>query len=388
MAHSAFDDQTNLKGEYSIDYWTPFQGWQHSGVSTSYPAASRMCRPQSTVNPVRQDGTRSKAAWYGYGGRSVSRSLTAEYTPFPTLVFRYSGEPESPLRPWELGQIPLVDDNLEATVMRQCLAQFTERDVQLNAATREIGSTFKMVGNMATGLAHGLDDLMAREFPRERMSSWKKLPSAYLQYLYGWAPIADDVSNAFSSLLKRNAAGEKFYLSLRKTAKRQGSQLLKRDIFMGQIPVESMFTLTQVSRAVMDFVLPAWYFDRLPTVSGFGSLYESTPYSFVLDWFIPIGEWIGAVESAQLWPFFMGGTRSTQMKRTLLYDRMVARSDGQTSTQGSVRSSSEDYSYTRQVVNSMQEGIIFARPSLRNPLSLSHAAQGLSLLTQIFQKWR
>lgn len=391
MPHPPIDRAQDLLGNWGFDFSNDDGVTWHAGARNvpNVSSSSRYVRPASTNNPKGPNG-REDAPWSASGGISVTRPTEVYRQDAPGyVIYRYFGETSPAITSAGLGVIPPVDPNLGNTAMRQCLAQFTERSVELGAAARELGSTFKMVGDAATGLAKGIDNLMAKEWKQlGRMASWKKLPSAYLQYLYGWRPVSEDISNAFDSLIDIANDGSSFELFLKKTKRAEDESFATGQIFDGTIYRELQFRITQVCRAKMKFVLPPWYFEKLPTVSPFGELYETTRASFVLDWFIPIGEWIGAFESAQLWPFFVGGTVSDKRERRLISSRVVNPSGYHVLTQRPLRITHYDYSYGRTVIDEMAEGIIFARPSLRNPLSLSHAAQGLSLLTQVFQKWQ
>jgi hypothetical protein len=105
--------------------------------------------------------------------------------------------------------------------------------------------------------------------------------------------------------------------------------------------------------------------------------------SFVLDWFVPIGNWIGAMESAQFSPFFVEGWETAWMKDVYT----------------DIRSTSSNSTVKLQATGSLEKGrmsrayllsypsSILTRPAV-NPLpSWSKAAQGLSLLTQAFKRW-
>jgi hypothetical protein len=145
--------------------------------------------------------------------------------------------------------------------------------------------------------------------------------------------------------------------------------------------------LMQIERCGLTFSFPDWYQESLPVISPFGNLWEQTPYSFIADWFLPIGDWVASMESMQLAPFFKEGFQSSLIKRQFRNSRFsqadnafLFRSTSQLPVRGS------DYWYERSVVHSLAE-VAFRLPSLRNPLSLDHAAQGLALLTQVLKKW-
>lgn len=392
MPHGPINQHDDYPGIWR-SWYRPSEtsGWVPYVTSAAYySACAAYRRPTSTSNPKGPTG-RPDSGWQASGGHSVSREVIVELQDQPGYIeYRYVGEVQAPVdASSSIGVIPAVSSNLANDTMRECLAQFTERAVQFGAAAREAGSTFRMVGDTATGMAHGLDNLMSRNWKSiGRMADWRKLPSAYLEYLYGWRPASEDISNAFDQL-SNSLQEDGCTFSLRRTKKLDTvTPPARRQIFDGRIDAEITWRLRQQCRAVMRFALPSWYWEELPTVAPFGTLYETTRASFIVDWFIPIGSWISAFESAQLWPFFSGGTVSEKRERNVQSFRVINPENKFRLTQGPIRNSHYDYSYERTVITEMAQGIIFARPSLRNPLSLSHAAQGLSLLTQVFRKWQ
>lgn len=399
MPHAAYDNWESYPGAVHHTMTDPHTGVVVNSWDTALPfvTQARKYRPASTNNPIRSDKTRADSNWLAVGGRRQGGYHSVFYQNNPTAyIIRLSGESQSPDNGKDLGDVRPVDSSLPATVRRQALAQFTEREVSLGAATRELGSTLKMVGNMATGMAKGLDDLMyalqaknrgaaAKGLALDKMSSWKKIPSAYLEYLYGWRPTSEDVSNAFDSLNTRKSEGERLLYYLKKHRTLRGIETFENGQFDGYIKTRDTYEITQKCRVRYAFGLPDWYWEKLPTVAPFGTLYETTRLSFVLDWFLPIGEFIGAMEAAQLWPFFVGAVESEKRTARLVNREIIPTNFRQ--TLGSFPGYREDYWYRRTPI-SLAGGILSAVPSLRNPLSLSHAAQGLSLLTQAFQKWR
>lgn len=395
MPHPAIDDVLNLESPVVYSYYRPGEGWQGNWTNYWPSGSGRYRRQASTANPWVNGKYVGLQPWHASGGRSETSTVTCIHRPYGSDVYkdRWIGPPTPAIYPAsQLGKIPVVDPYLTGAAMRGALAQFTERTVQLEAAAKELRGTMKMVGDLASGMARTLDDLCdsrtRRGLPAKGLRSWKKLPGWYLQWLYGWKPMADDLSNAFDRLIDLRLAGEEFILTLRKKLTARSTDLVETTVFNGNPIARITFERNQTSRAVMYFKLPDWYFDELPTVAPFGTLWETAPYSFVIDWFLPVGQWIGAVESAQLWPFFIGGTVSTRLDRKVLDYRIIGARIGDIEG-GSIRvsGSHREYRYERSVVDSMASGILFAKPDLRNPLSLSHAAQGLALLTQVFQKW-
>lgn len=400
MPHDIIDRSTHLFGDVQHQYWRSDIGWQITTPLWVESSSGRFYRSKSTNNPILPSGGRAPADWLAFGGWTDTRSSQIDASNYNWSWYfdRYSGQFNvaygrlGDVQAWDLGNIPVLNPNSESDAIRNALAKFTKERVQLEAFAKELSSTFRMAGDLAGGMARSLDHLMQGNFKSiGRMANWRKLPSKYLEWLYGWKPLADDVSNAFEAILGQTQS-DGFSVGFRLRAKVESSDQRQYTfgILQGHPGARVTVRITELSRANFRFVLPSWYFDELPPVAPFGSIYETTPYSFVLDWFIPIGDWIGAVESAQLWPFFDIGTVSTQRNRNLISYVLENTSSYEFKGPRAVPTSSKnlDYWYERRVIRSQAEAILMARPNLRNPLSLSHAAQGLALLTQVFNKWK
>jgi len=113
-------------------------------------------------------------------------------------------------------------------------------------------------------------------------------------------------------------------------------------------------------------------------------LWEVTPWSFVVDWLIPIGSWI-ASQTAVCGLTFVTGTRKVKLKGTFdfkqgapesfLFDPASSGSYGRTIL-GSFIGEMVD----RTVITKLPSA--FRLPSIKNPWSWSHGIEALALLVQ------
>lgn len=139
---------------------------------------------------------------------------------------------------------------------------------------------------------------MYSEFLRYPPGSAKAVGSRWLEFQYGWRPLASDCWNACVEL------GRNFepHMRIKKTSK-QVSPLTLRDT--GPTGESLFFDGTVSNRCLMDFRFTQ------PTelsnlISNFTSLnplaiaWELTPYSFVADWFLDVGGYLRNYESALL----------------------------------------------------------------------------------------
>jgi hypothetical protein len=277
----------------------------------------------------------------------------------------------------------------------KALAQVTADTMQRNAALRQMDDTLKLAADFSSRAAHDLDDLMggsgglAKKFGR--MSQWRRVPDRYLAYLYGVAPLADDLVNGFETLNKYQALGFGLSAVLRAHRTRyesieygpypgihNGSGGYENCIYQGSRKL--------AARCAYRFDLPDWFLEQNgEPLSPWSEAYELTKMSFVLDWFVPVGDWIGALESAQWSPYFVEGWETMYFRDT--YDTVVhvpaSAKLALTLSSGSV----ELGRMNRVYVSQYPWGSIFQAPAI-NPLpSWSKAAQGSALLTQAFKRW-
>ncbi len=362
--------------------------WTDNGnVNNGSWRVVRYQRPASTSNPIRADGTRRPNNWLAVGGScSAGVNVSATVKLSGNFLSRHSGT-YNPYwcKSGVIGNPPAISSTLKADVMRGCLAGYTKRSVQLNTAMRQTRDTLRMVGDASTSMARGLNRVM-QGLPPGSPKSWTKLPARYLEYLYGWKPISDDVSLAFTELAELQNKGYARKLEMVASRSLKSRQRVVNNGLGSTHMAVDYADLKQVEKCGLTFKLPDWFDELLPVVSPFGNLWEQTPFSFVVDWFLPIGDWVGAMESMQLSPFFTEGWQSSKYSRKFRPSEFSQADNTWAFVQQSpipVRGS--DYWSSRSVVTSIWDVIKF--PDLRSPMSLDHAAQGSALLTQVFKKW-
>jgi hypothetical protein len=275
------------------------------------------------------------------------------------------------------------------------LAKSVESTTQFSAALRQSGDIVKMSNEYLRRLNRFFEDSI--EAPGDhrfsfkkivkkygRPSTWSHVPSDYLAYLYGIAPLGDDIANGLDLLTSYRVTGLGMTMMCRnKQVRRENfseyAQLVVgAGVFPGTIDVQRV----QTTKASYRFDLPSWYLDTAPVRAPFSTQYELAPYSFVLDWFLPVGTWIQALESAQFSPFFREGSETVFIQDRS--DLSTARSP-----QGVIRTSGtlQRGVMQRRALTEYPHSVL-VRPSFKPFPGASQVSQGLSLLTQRMQRWR
>ena len=149
------------------------------------------------------------------------------------------------------------------------------------------------VKSMVSSVIRGTVNL-ARTVEQIRRSPTKSAANIWLQYVYGWRPLAQSIYGTFNEFFRVRP------FRIRKTATVRQVDYLE---FMFDDPVMDKYEVHSSSRALIDvyFRPPQSVID---TLSGYTSLnplaiaWELVPYSFVVDWFYNIGGYMQNLESA------------------------------------------------------------------------------------------
>jgi len=346
--------------------------------------------PASISNELGPDGTRAMSPWRHFGGRwrgpqkaEGLQWLTA-WGPdvFSRRTFGYG--PPANIDP---GSLQVWDGGRDTARLR-ALASWADRQVEYSAALAQAGQTARMVGDLGKGLANQLGKAMTKYGP-QNARNWKKIPGWYLEYLYGWKPLMDDIDNITDRLVKSIDMGKTMHVMLKGTWKGYGDLVVSNfdGAAWGQpYKVESTLRLKQKNTSVFKYMFPS---DRLPGLrptAFFGTTYELAPFSFVLDKLLPVGTWLNALDANALACYFTEGSSSEMVRvQSIVRQQHVGVEPGWTVKMSRFETVLQNppWNFTRVLENPWS---IFTRVPFRADLHLSHAAQGLALLTQQLKK--
>lgn len=403
MAHGVIDSATDL---YNTAYYRY--------MGTVYQTASQIFKcgltqsPASVNNPLVL-GYRQPAGWYS----RVERWQTSE----GQIVWQLAGETWSSMgqlstfNTGDAAPYTTFDPSLADDILRKVLSEMLEDDVAFNAFLLQGKQSLKMVANLATGIAHGTDRLMEADFKQPK-SFRKFLANAseeaisnfsgkYLEFLYGWKPLADDVENAFQSMLDGYTGPEqkRFRLKVKKSRKKKSIIELDRaasTYWTTNYVWRQLLDKVNFAKIVLHYEFPSQAGEMLPTMTPFGTAWEAAPWSFVVDWFVPIGDWVGAMEATQ-YAIYMHDAVLTQSVKVAsqknsrsrwIYTPKPSLDPGwQISLFQPPAVSGFSYFMTREVLSPVQVLDRIRFPSFSSKFGLPQASQALALLSQVLNKW-
>lgn len=279
--------------------------------------------------------------------------------------------------------------------------QMKSSDVNLAVAFAERDATARMLGDNARTIARAFNALRRKDFPRlmRELKLWEKNPKKWewqtrkmttierwLELQYGWKPLLSDVYGACDALEKAPTSS---WMITGKGSYREtvdahrppslGDQLWRYDgVMKGEqaafvrIDAQPGNTLigTLSSLGITNPALVAW---------------ELVPFSFVVDWALPVGSWLDSLDA------MLGYGDTWCSVSTLTRGRWDIKGESFVRTFGSIQETTTNHwSAWKETVHlhrTVSTSVpLPTLPRFKDPRSLAHMANGLSLLAQAFSR--
>jgi len=308
---------------------------------------------------------------------------------------------------------PITNDDksrLESAAAQKLRADLKDQNVNYGQAFAERQQTIDLFGNTARRIYQSYKDLrhgdiasaarhLGVQVGRRRRAAFNKsfarnqaesVSRGWLELQYGWKPLLSDVYGAAEDLAQ-SYTPEFQKVTVRKTIRRTLSQT-----------INELGTASNVSGSYKTFLNgEARYTVRIGCTFTVSSsqlrrasqmgltnpatlAWELLPFSFVADWFMPIGNWINSWDST-LGLDFKDGFKTTFS---------VFEGNGTVACGYTYLPEQTTFSklYTSKLKTvKVQRAKLFSfpaavAPSFKNPLSVTHAANALALLFSIFKR--
>ncbi len=345
----------------------------------------------------------------GPGGSRV-RSYTAggQDCAYPiNSVEAWASSTNAQLVPASLPALP--SSNMQNATLTKALNKLKDQDFHLGNFLAESHKTLEMVGSHAKSIAQQVNRFRAKDPKSWRKVTdvmgkgglprnlWHKIPNAWLELQYGWNPLMQDIYGALHHLV-RTSRYEVPYLYVRAHSKNiaeysENITLNGGNIFLtGTLTGKQYYTVSQDCWVNLVYGITSPILAELSSLgllNPFEILWETTRFSFVVDWILPIGPWLSALTANAGFNFITG---SLSLKSELEY--VEGTKTGSWPSFQNVGFAIDRYVYPNIPAIAGKWGV-FKRscygsspvPGLyvKNPLSFDHVANGLSLLVQAFR---
>lgn len=379
----------SIPGGYTVYYYRASDGALTSSISNGVTSGARFFSQDKTprTRGLRPDG--KPGAWLY--PKAYDLSVKGYRHVSVDDIFNYSSWERrrelgnmSQWVPWSQDgfTIPPEDPADIAKAEIKALLKLKDQRINFGVAMAEAQQTADLVGSTAKRLAHSLDYLQQGDFKRLArelgVGTLKSIPQGWIELQYAWKPLLSDVAGVTDKLAQRPPRD--WVVSCKGTVK----ETWKNNITISGgtssgTRTDASFFRGQFVR--LDFV-PRNDLQVMASNLGMTNpaevFWEKVPYSFVIDWFLPVGDALRALDAT--WGYdFLSGSRTDRRE----CNRQISPATG--GTYQSQRWSGGHYRDFELHRHVYREAPSMIMPRVKNPLSLGHMANGLSLLAQLFR---
>lgn len=344
-------------------------------------------RPAS-VNGGRLRGYKLCSGWTHSSTKAARLPDSCSYLSGTTLL-KDAGDIWDGVYPSAL----MAPSSLIGEAQTKALLKLKSQDIHLGNFLAEGHKTVEMVTRRASSIVRQVSSFR-RKRPKDwdrvvsiqtgnlRRDRWCEIPNSWLELQYGWNPLMSDIYGSLQHLEKRKRFNVPF-VTVKQTLKDQAFS--QQTSSSAAYSSDAHFVHDQRVTCFMTFGLKNAQLAELSSLGLINPaeiLWEVTRYSFVVDWFLPIGNWLSALTGAAGYDFITGGLSSKSVctfKRSgVKFEQIGGRA---VSYPSGVRWSGESSSYSRTCyANTPFPGLY-----VKNPISAKHIANALSLLVQAFR---
>lgn len=386
--------RSNYAGNYDLSWTRDFTAVDSSGVQKRI-GWKRFPQPQKS-SPL--DYHKEWTKW----NSGNKFSIYNEYGPSGVHNYDYYIAPGG-IVPVSGCEDPLVEPEADRKAVSNVLEQlkgeganvanmFAERHQLVKSVETVLNTVVYSIrdlkrGQVASAIRRVFGDALSETGKKKlaRKLKGKDIANQWLAMQYGWKPLFSDIYDLVNGFHKREKSIPKTFRASATARSTGKSATAWADAFKVLGGNEGFATTTSVVkymiRAFPDAALAE------PAALGFTNplvcLWEVTPWSFVVDWFLPVGNYLEQLTATHGWIFY-DGCQTTLTK----VGCMAQWSYGKTTYSGDWTYSYQASYYGGGTYVRMRRGTLASfptpkLPSFKNPLSLGHFWNGLALLSQM-----
>jgi hypothetical protein len=287
--------------------------------------------------------------------------------------------------------LPAFPSYLEGRAVSRALLKLKHQSVNLAVAFAERHQTaelFKSTVRKVAKQVNAYKGKSPKRWAQVLKGNGKNTPNSWLELQYGWKPLISDLTGSLQALSDLQEGNNPYLARVKGIAATVTVNSWRKPF------ASSALYGYDVTDTWKQFCKVSLYYRlRNPTLAAFASLgltnpfelaWEKLKYSFVVDWFLPVGNWLSTLDADFGWDFHSGTVtkystggstgsfRATGLvPRTLKFDYLGD------------QYKAEGFSMTRSLYASAPWGGI---PRFKNPLSGMHIANATALLVQAFRR--
>lgn len=329
---------------------------------------------------------------YGGGTDYIKQTFDGTVENIPSISFPNH-------KPLPLTHPTVTVPPVYSRALNKALANLKDQQVQYATFLAEAGEASSMLLTNAKKIAAAYKFVRKGQFKRaanelrispgsfrshRRPRNQDEVSARWLEAQYGWLPLMSDMYGIYEDV--RKGFFREPRISAKGMATDEGSRSIKlnQQLYTGT----SSFTSTHSCFVRLDYVLDSEKLQRAVQKGLTNPLevaWELVPFSFIVDWFTPIGDFLSSLD-ADFGVTFKAGTYTTyykfESKGDMTPKPWTSGSGHRYSQGGSIHSYKYNLDIMREKFSSSPTGELY----FKNPLSLLHVANALALIHQIFLK--
>jgi hypothetical protein len=386
---------------------TPNGAWQtkadcHFAAETVSGTSRR--KPKGWIPPTGYSFSRTEYhRAYGYSYVGIVANNWSKWDGYVGATGRFNS-----LNHFNSAMTDSTADSVNSALGRASLAAARNRlknmKVDLGVAFAERKATSNMLGDVARRMARSVRELRRGNFRngaralgiihdpgKPRGSNWT---NHWLQLQYGWKPLLSDVYGSCDALSKREQSDWR----VTSKAQRNDELVTESATYPGGTTYptsdyDAYHCVARRYRGVFTRIDALPQNDLAMSLTSLGVTnpllvaWELVPYSFVVDWCLPVGAWLSSLDA--LLGYGSAYTSTTYYNKTLWEDKGVSRDNFPNPKVAYVKNNWTGTKERLKITRTASSGVpLPAFPSIKDPRSLGHMANGLSLLAQAFGRPR
>lgn len=303
------------------------------------------------------------------------------------------------------GDVPSMPQYLVDRTVAKCLNKLKNDHVSLGQAFAERRQTADLLHSNVEGIIRSIDQAdggplreLAKKLPYLRTAAklkmaLKAMASQRLQVAYGWTPLLADSKGIIEHLMEREKEANRAIITVKSGAKETytGSSTVSFSDAGATMLVDKHYRVRHKAFTRLDYRLanPGLHeWSQLGLTNPAQIAWEVVPFSFVADWFLPIGDYLNQLDAALGMQFLGGSTTKVSRLECKPTNVRPQSMSGITSANFVVSGDGYMMRFSRSTHTSSPSPVL---PGFKPGKSASHAFNGAALITAAFTKakyWR
>lgn len=190
--------------------------------------------------------------------------------------------------------------NLKARAEIQAYQKLKEQKVNLSVMAAEARKTASMMGDVGMTLARAAIAVRKgrfRQAARILRTDVPRQPGNWLEWRYGWVPFCSELYGSIDALASSRINPVGWMQSVKGVV---WEPITHREVKSGTLSVEHTSKGRMGAFVRLDVEPTNSFLQTLGSVGVINPLdlaWELLPYSFVVDWFLPIGDWLNVLDA-------------------------------------------------------------------------------------------